>query len=380
MTGIFRIVAKDLLEFCLGIRGVILILVMPTILLLIMGQLRTNADTFRVLMAGQPSRHEQEEYDELTRLLEEISAVELVVEKSPLLDPSGAFRERGFDLLINVRDAGSDRWIVFLAETEPYRLATLRQVAAGIERAIRLIGSRDTYQDLDPELEVEYLAEELAAFGVGAFYSHLYPAALQQRHEVFPKTIAIVICFLPFVLIAPSLVRDKRSKTLEIALAAPSISGGSLFVGRCLSAVVLTICNLLLMLLLTQWFYGLYVRSGLQWLLLAVLPGLLSAAFLGMIASSLARSQGQVVLFSAVYFLWLGFFGDVLYPVSQGSIVVQILSTFLPLTFVHALFHPWMFGAGLGPHLSRALFWLPAQAGLYGVLAWWVFKKQLKEV
>jgi ABC-type multidrug transport system permease subunit len=212
------------------------------------------------------------------------------------------------------------------------------------------------------------------------FPSLYYPQAAEHSLDLLPRTIALISCFLPFVLAAPSLIREKEAHTLEILLAAPRIKPGVLFVGKCFFPIVVGLFEFLLMLVLAQPFYHVDVKSGLLQIALFLLPALLSSTLLGLAVSAVANSQPQSMMSSAIYFLALTLLTGFLYPLSQGSALIQGLSKLFPLTFVSPVLNAWMFGAHFSPFLLEAVMWLSFQCVFYGILALLAFLYALRHI
>ena len=142
MTGSLKILRKDLFELLDGYRGIVLAFVLPSLLLLLVGQLQTSSPPFRMLVAGHPSEDHLDTYDELLDLLGEVSVFEFSTREETVLDPLQVMRHEGFDLVLNIEGDGTDDWPVYAAETHRGRMASLKRLVAGLDRALRLIEYR----------------------------------------------------------------------------------------------------------------------------------------------------------------------------------------------------------------------------------------------
>jgi ABC-type multidrug transport system permease subunit len=456
MLGALRIFYKDLFELLEGIRGIALVFVLPSLLLLLVGQLYSQFRPFRLLVAGTAFAHEEEaqqQFDQTLRLLREISALEVHTQEQAVRDPLRAMNRGGFDLLLNVGDVGTDYWGLYTAATNPSRLVSIQELATGLERARYLIQKQasnrssqpaqpppppapsvappppalpsqsalpsdpewmdteadksDDHQEVqdsrdevaqhsesagrdgttrrgqqDAKQEVVQLTEQV--FSVGAFPTPslfiYYPQVTERSLRLLPATIAFILCFLPLVLAAPSLIREQEAHTLEALLVAPNIKPGFLFGGKCLLPLAVTLFDFLLMLVLAQSVYHMHVKSGLVYIIMFLVPALLSPTLLGLALSAMATSQSQAMISSAIYFLALTLLSGFLYPIGESAYVVQALSKLFPLTFVHPVLNAWMFGGYPTPYLTEALYWLSFQCVLYGVLAALAFRRTLHYV
>jgi len=128
------------------------------------------------------------------------------------------------------------------------------------------------------------------------------------------------------------------------SLAAPGVGPGTLIAGKTLFALAVTFFNFALMLVLTQSFYSLHLKSGVLRMILFLLPAILSSALLGLTISALSKSQAQTVVSSALYFLGLLLLTGFVYPLERASSVIRALAHLFPLTFVKPTLKGWMQG------------------------------------
>jgi ABC-type multidrug transport system permease subunit len=405
VRGSLKIFAKDVFELLASPRTIFLAVVLPSVLLLLMGQLRVNPPSFRMLVAGRPDKTDSRaraDFDKVLRLLGEVSRLEVETEPVPAVDPLTVMNRRGFDLVLNVGDLDTKRWAMYTAETEPARLRPLQDLVTGIQRAIALIQKAEapepkippappgtppdppTAVSSEPEgdagNEAVALVEQLEAAGsfpVRSLFVY-FPRAASRSDGLLPLVIALVVCFVPFVLTAPTLIEEKQQHTFEVLLAAPNVSPIALFTGKSLLPVAVALFDFAVMLALAQSVYHLDVKAGLVSMTLVLLPALFSSAFLGLAFSAVATSQPQAMIASAVYFLAIALFSGLITPINEASAFLQAFSKLFPLTFAYPPLTAWMFGAARTPHLLASTVWLLAQAGIYLLIAILAFRRQLR--
>jgi ABC-type polysaccharide/polyol phosphate export permease len=155
---------------------------------------------------------------------------------------------------------------------------------------------------------------------------------------------------------------------------------GSEFAGKCLLPLAMSLFDFLLLLVLLQSIYGIYVKSKLILIALALLPAIFSASLLGLAISAALTSQLQAVLSASVYFLALTLLSGFLYPISESSKLIQGLSKLFPLTFVLPMLKAWMFGASPILYLSEVIIWPSLQCVFFGILAVLVFRRFLYHI
>lgn len=370
MRGVLRVVRKDFEELLLDPRALGALLILPSLILMLVGQLRVHPVHFDLLIAGANAdecgnpagsreAHADTDAREAFLILEELSNIDVSFELCPEALPLARMQADGFDMVLNY--GGEDATTIYIAETDPRRLQPLLELA----RALRLDG--ELRNESDPLVQIDRIGA-LGGFPVQGAHAY-YPQSLDRLLSLLPSTVALITCFLPFVIAAPSLLREREARTLEVLLSAPRTTGPSVFVGKCILALAIPLASLLLMLVVMQSVYGLYVKIGLLTFLLFLLLPMLSAAFLGLAVSSLSSSQTHVVVSAALYFLLLNLFGGFFFVPSEGSWLIQVLSALLPLTFTIVPTNAWLFGAPVEAGLSGSAIALASQALAYGVLA-----------
>ena len=135
-----------------------------------------------------------------------------------------------------------------------------------------------------------------------------------------------------------------------------------------LFALVVTLVELLLLLVVAEAVYSIQLKAGFPSMLLLFLPAILATAFLGLTVSALARAQAQVGLASALFFLAIilltGFFA----PLEEASGLVRALSQLFPLTLLLPVFKAWTVGAQPSDY-AWAVSGLWVQCVVYGSLS-----------
>jgi ABC-type multidrug transport system permease subunit len=368
VLGILRVFRKDLFELLDGFRGIVLVFVLPSLLILLVGQLQTRTDPLELLVAGRST--EGPAFDRFMDLLNEISLLRITTRPEPVVDPLRVLQDERLDLVLNIEGESRDQWRFYTAETHRVRLVSLRQLVAGLDRALRL----DEYE--------EDLLTELFVVGTlrpGRLTSY-FPSASDRGPDLVARTLALILCFLPFVLAAPSWIREKQAHTLEVVLAAPSIGPTTVVVGKSLYAVLVTLFDFLLLLVLAQSVYFMQIKAGLAFMVVFLLPALLGSALLGLAISAIAKSHAQTMIVSALYFFGMTLLSGFLYPLGEASTVVRWLAHGFSLTFVQPVLKAWMSGVQPVPVISGTAAALWAQCALFAGLAALAVRHALRRI
>jgi len=358
-----KILRKELFELLDARWGVLLVFILPSLILLLVGGLRIHHDSLRMLVAGRDRVAGSARFEKIVDLLHEVADLDVSERRAFASDPLETIRAGDYDLLLNAEGEDPQSWLLYTAETNRARYARLQATVATIDRAIR-----DLAEGGDEEDVLSEAFTALAEAGPSRLIAY-YPAVRDRVSDLVSRTMGLILCFLPFMLAAPGLIRERQANTLEVLLAAPRIGPGTIALGKTLHVMVVSYFNLLVMLLVTQTFHGLSAKSGLLRMVVFLLPALLSATALGLAASSLARSETQIVIGLALYFLAMTLFSGFLYPLDEAHWAIRAVAHLFPLTFVHRDLASWLIGAGPAPWAGPATLALWLQALVFAGLA-----------
>ena len=169
LLGVWRVFVQDLFQLLESFSGIVLVFIVPPLLLGIVGQLSVVAPPFQVLVAGSPTEADREVYDELVALLGDLSTVRVGTSANESVDPLAELDSLRLDLLVNLEGDEPAEWIMYTAASTRSRLASVRQFAAGLERALGVIEDWSAERDAtEPEgiaAETDRWATELGALG-----------------------------------------------------------------------------------------------------------------------------------------------------------------------------------------------------------------------
>lgn len=425
MRGILKIVSKDLFEFLSDPKSILLVLIIPLAFVALIGRLRGQPVSLRLLVAGFPERLQSS-----FNLLEDLTSVRATWRPDALSDPLQEMQKGSYDLVANVQNFDSGNWEFYTGETDPVRLKVIVVFAQRLQTVLtalrpttpsapcpsapssgaaqgsgktpksRAEGSSAEAASLQPpsspalapfattgkenggagnKEEMDLLVRSFGDLPPSRFLSY-YPRA-QYPPALVPEVTALIVCFLPFVIAGSAVVREAQEHTLEVLLTVPELGPLELFLGKALHAVALTTFVLLAVLAEEQWLYGIGVKSNLSVALACLLPAMLSATSAGLAISAVSSSHTQALIASGGYLVGMGIFSGFLYPVAlaAGSLGAWTARIF-PLTFASPMLKSWMSGAGLGRDVASSLIWLALQCVVYGFLGIFLCQKLIKRI
>ena len=194
--------------------------------------------------------------------------------------------------------------------------------------AAQLIGQAHATQVLQSRLERSGLAAAITP-PIEVRTSVWYNPDLVSAHFMIPGVIGMILYALTSILTATAIVRERERGTIEQLIVTP-IRPWELVVGKLLPYVVLAFLNVLEVLALGHWWFGVPIRGDI-WLILAM-SGLflLSSLGTGLFASTIANTQQEAMLSVWMMLLPSIFLAGFFFPLEAMPKVLQWISYVFP--------------------------------------------------
>lgn len=159
-----------------------------------------------------------------------------------------------------------------------------------------------------------------------------YNPDLVSAYFNIPGVIGMILSFLTALLTATAVVRERERGTIEQLIVTP-IRSWELVVGKILPYVILAFVNVIEVLIIGHWWFGVPVRGDLG--LIFVLSGLfvLSSLGIGLFASTLANTQQEAVLIVMTTLLPTVFLSGFFFPIDAMPPFLQAISYVIPLRY-----------------------------------------------
>ena len=326
LTSLIR---KEFIQIIRDPRTLVLILVIPVMQLFLLGYAATN-DVRNVSMAV----FDQDRGPAARELLDSYRAadyfdlaydVDSEKELSNLID-SGEARVGLVippDYTNQLKGSGSAEVLFILDGSDPTVASTALSAAQliGLEHATKILEERLVRSArsgaLSPPVEVRSQV--------------WYNPDMISAYYMIPGVIAMILFFLTSILTATSIVRERERGTIEQLIVTP-IRSWELILGKIIPYVLLAFLNMLEVLAIGHFWFGVPVRGNI--FLILVLSGLflLTSLGIGLLASTMASTQQEAMLI--VWMLLLpsllsGFF----FPLEAMPEVLQWVSYMIPLRY-----------------------------------------------
>ncbi len=159
-----------------------------------------------------------------------------------------------------------------------------------------------------------------------------YNPDLISAYFNIPGVIGMILFFITALLTATAVVRERERGTIEQLIVTP-IRSWELVTGKVLPYVILAFVDVLEVLIIGHWWFGVPVRGNLA--LILILSGLfaLSSLGIGLFASTIANTQQEAML-TVMFTLLPGIFlGGFFFPIDAMPPFLQIVSYIIPLRY-----------------------------------------------
>ncbi len=185
----------------------------------------------------------------------------------------------------------------------------------------------------------------------------LYNPGLASRNNMVPGVLVIVLLTVTSIMTAMAIVREYERGTIE-QLSVTPVRPWELLAGKLLPYTAIGYVDILLVSAVALAWFGVPVRGSFALLLVLSLPYLLASLGLGILTSTVARTQQQAMMLSFTMLLPNILLSGFMFPVENMPRLAQLFTYLVParhyITAVRAIF---LKGAGLELLWPEAL-WL----------------------
>ena len=176
-----------------------------------------------------------------------------------------------------------------------------------------------------------------------------YNPDLKSRWFYVPSVLAMVLMLVTMMLPSMAVVREKEIGTLEQISVTP-LQPWQLILGKLTPFVIIGLLDTLIITGLARAIFGVPLRGSLALLLLLTLLFLLSTLGLGLLVSTMVRTQQQAMMFSAfVLMVPMIYLSGLIFPIENMPRLFQIGSYAIPVRYYgNVLRGVFLKGSGLG--------------------------------
>jgi ABC-2 type transport system permease protein len=160
-----------------------------------------------------------------------------------------------------------------------------------------------------------------------------FNADLKTRWFFLPAILAMVLMMTAMILPSMAIVREKEIGTLEQLIVTP-IRSWELILGKLLPFAVISVFDLLLIVALIRYGFGVPLAGSLGVLVLLSLPFVLTTLALGLFVSTLVRNQQQAMMMSMfLVMVPMIYLSGLMFPIENMPPVLQTVTYGIPLRY-----------------------------------------------
>jgi ABC-2 type transport system permease protein len=204
-----------------------------------------------------------------------------------------------------------------------------------------------------------------------------YNPEMKSRWFYLPAILAMVLMMVTMISPSMAVVREKEIGTLEQLIVTP-VRSWQLIVGKLMPFALIGLIDLLVVIAITVFFFGVPFRGSLGVLVLLSLPMLVTLLGLGLFVSTVVSNQQQAML-SSMFLLMIPFIylSGLMFPIENMPRVIQAITYAIPLRYyVPVIRGVFLKGSGLDVLWPEGLILCAFAAGIV-TLASLRFRKRL---
>ncbi|NGP77181.1 ABC transporter permease [Balneolaceae bacterium YR4-1] len=166
--------------------------------------------------------------------------------------------------------------------------------------------------------------------GLTANVNMLFNPQLESVNLFVPGLIAVILMLISALMTSISITREKEMGNMEILLVSP-LRPGQIIIGKVLPYLVLAFVNVLTVLALAKWVFGVPFRGSYSLFLAESLLFIFTALALGVFISTKADDQQTAMMVSlAGLLLPTVLLSGFIFPISSMPVPLQLISNIIP--------------------------------------------------
>jgi len=177
---------------------------------------------------------------------------------------------------------------------------------------------------------------------------NFYNPERRSAVQIVPALIGVILTMTMVLFTSVAIVRERERGNLELLITTP-VSTVELMLGKLMPYVLIGLLQVTIVLLVGRWLFDMPFRGRIVDLYLAALAFIAASLTLGLLISTLAKTQFQAMQMTIFILLPSILLSGFMFPFDGMPVVAQNIAEFLPLThFVRLVRGIVLRGAGIG--------------------------------
>lgn len=197
---------------------------------------------------------------------------------------------------------------------------------------------------------------------------------LESRNFYVPGVIALIVMLITLMLTSIAIVREQEIGTIEQIMVTP-ITRLEFILGKTVPFALIGLADVVLITVVGVFWFGVPIRGNLAWLFVSVLLYLMTTLGIGLLISTVSRTQQQAMMMTFLFFSPAVLLSGFIFPIANMPPVIQWLTYLNPLRYFLVIIRG-IFLKGIGP----AILW-PQMAALavLGVATLWLASRRFQK-
>jgi ABC-2 type transport system permease protein len=160
-----------------------------------------------------------------------------------------------------------------------------------------------------------------------------YNPELKSRVFMIPGVFALLLMVITIILTSLAIVKEKESGTLEQLIVTP-LRKAELIAGKLAPFVIISLVLICVALAACALFFGIVPRGSIFLLFLLSLALVFSTLGIGLLVSTLARTQQQAMMFSIFFFMFpMMILSGFVFPIANMPAPIRAVTYLMPLRY-----------------------------------------------
>lgn len=183
-----------------------------------------------------------------------------------------------------------------------------------IER-MNKFGKKPDFKNINPEMRVWYNPD------------------LKTRSYMVPSILGMIMMIITIALVSMAIVKEREVGTLEQLIVSP-IKPYQLIIGKLIPYFLIANISLILIIIVMIFWFGINIRGSFILLYFASMIFVLSTMGLGLLASTVSKTQQQAMMISIFIFnMPIIYLSGFIFPIENMPDSIQIISYLIPLKY-----------------------------------------------
>lgn len=155
---------------------------------------------------------------------------------------------------------------------------------------------------------------------------------LESRNFYVPGVIALIVMLVTLMLTSIAVVREKEIGTIEQIMVTP-ITRWEFILGKTLPFALIGLADMVLVAVVGVFWFGVPIRGNPFWLLVSVLLYLMTTLGIGLLISTISRTQQQAMMTTFLFFSPAVLLSGFIFPIANMPPVIRALTYLDPLRY-----------------------------------------------